>query len=240
MTHVLYRQSVFLTAGLVLAILWAFWPTYFSHPLHQPRLHVHAHALPLTLWCVLLFVQAWAIRTRKHEIHQRLGTATYVLVPVILVTTLGLLHNGLQGKTILDQQLKNFAFNLGTLAAFVVLYGLAIHYRRDRATHARYMLSTAFPLFTAFAPRLITASELLTHWSIQAFGTFAALGQAALIPADVMAGALSIWDWRTNRRRGPFPIVLGVLLTIHLSTMTLYRAPLWRSFVEWFVQLPLP
>jgi hypothetical protein len=165
---------------------------------------------------------------------------TDVLVAIILVTTLGLLHNGLEGKQLLDHHLKNFAFNLSTLMSFGVLYGLAVYHRNKPTIHARYMLSTVFPLFTAFVPRLIGTSETLTHFAIRTFGTFAALGQAALIPADIAAAGLSLWDWRTNRRLGPFPISLALLLTIHFATITLYRAPLWQSFVEWFVGLPLP
>ncbi|HEV8261944.1 MAG TPA: hypothetical protein VGQ19_14475 [Burkholderiales bacterium] len=159
---------------------------------------------------------------------------------LIIITTLAMMHHGMQGLQILDWQMKATAFNVTTLVAFVLLYWLAMLNRRDPSAHAGFMVCTAFPLFTAFVPRLIQGSRPLEHLAISLFGTFAAFGQAALLPADVSALAMSIWDWRFNRRLTIFPVALITLFTIHLSTITFYRISVWKSTVEWFVNVPSP
>jgi hypothetical protein len=50
--------------------------------------------------------------------------------------------------------------------------------------------------------------------------------------------ALSLWDWRTNKRR-VFPIALVVLMAYHASVLTFYQFDFWRAFGEWFLSLPL-
>jgi hypothetical protein len=240
LTHILSRQAVIFCASVCTLMFWAFWPRYFSRPLSQTNLHIHAHAVPMTLWCLLLFVQTYAIRTRKYWIHKQLTYASYVLVPVIVVTTIGLFHKGMQGSPpLMEHLVVNLAINLSTLAVFVVLYGLAMYYRRDVPTHARYMLCTALPLFTAFVPRLIIDSGMLVDLAMKAFG-HAQISQAALVPADFVAVGMSVWDWRANRRLNVFPVVFALLVTIHVATETLYRVSFWQSFVTWFAELPLP
>lgn len=239
MTQLLYRQSVLFCGSLCLLVLWAFWPRYFSRPPGTINLHIHAHAAPLTLWCGLLLVQSYAIRTRQYWIHKRLSYVSYALVPIIIVTTVDLFHNGMRGLEVMNHHVVNMAFNLSTLAVFGVLYGLAMYYRSDPPRHARYMLCTALPLFTAFVPRLIISSRVLVDLAVKAFGP-AAISQASLLPAEAIALGMSIWDWRSHRRLNVFPVAFGLLLAIHLATVTLYRVPVWQSFVVWFAALPLP
>ena len=235
MNQALYRQSVFFCGWICLSIAWAFWPRYFSRPFSQPNLYVHAHVLPLTLWCFLLFIQAYAIRTGQYWIHRRLAYASYALMPIIVLTTLGLLHRGVQGLQLMEHHWVYFAFHLSTLTAFTALYGLALYHRHDPPTHTRYMLCTALPLFTVFVPRLFEISRPMENLAMMAFGP-AAIGQAALIPANALAIAMSVWDWRASRRLNVFPVALGMLLTIHVATTTFYRVPVWRTFVGWFVE----
>ena len=56
---------------LALAV-WAFWPSYFARLFEQPNLWFHAHGVALTLWLVMLVVQAQLIRTQRRSWHRRL------------------------------------------------------------------------------------------------------------------------------------------------------------------------
>ena len=53
----------------------------------------------------------------------------------------------------------------------------------------------------------------------------------------VAAIALSVLDWRSRRRLNVFPVALALLLMIHVSVVTLYRIPLWKSAVDWFASV---
>ena len=147
-----------------------------------------------------------------------------------------LMHERMRNVVIADQHLKVFAFNLATLAAFLLFYGLAMYHRRDHRVHARYMLCTSLPFFTAFGPRLLEGSPSLVNLSVALFHSFVALSQAALIPADIAVATMSVVDWRA-RRRPVFPIALACLFAIHASP-ALHVIPAWRTATEAFVDFP--
>ena len=93
-------------------------------------------------------------------------------------------------------------------------------------------------MFTAFGARLIEQSDALVSISVRTFGGVAALNQAALVPADLLALCLAIVDWRNHRRLKIFPVVLLLLGAIHVSPAIFGQLPSWRLTVEWFVRLP--
>ena len=236
MTRLLADRSVLFGGSIVLLVWWAFWPSYFSRPFDQPDGLVHAHALSQTLWCLLLAAQAFAIRDERVSFHRKAGWVSPVLVATITVSTLMLMHQRMRDVVIADQQLKVFAFNLATLGAFLLLYGMAMYHHRDHRVHARYMLCTSLPFFTAFGPRLLEGYPPVVNLSVALFHGFVALSQAALIPADIAVATMSVLDWRA-RRRPVFPIALACLLAIHAAP-ALHKIPAWRTATEAFLDLP--
>jgi hypothetical protein len=111
-------------------------------------------------------------------------------------------------------------------------------YRREPAIHARFMIATLFPLFTPVTDRLIGRYLPAIVPLVPRIGGSPVVPTAGFLLADVMLIALSVWDWRTNKRR-VFPIALGVLVLYHASVMTFYQFDFWRSFAAWFLTLPL-
>ena len=235
---VLQWNSAWLFVAFGLAMLVAFWPTYFSRLSTQPTYHPHAHGLAMTLWCVLLVAQAWLIRSGKRRLHKRVGTLSYALVPLMVVTTIDFIHFRVQGVTELGGfGLYFLALIVNALVAFLVIYGLAMVYRREAAVHARYMVCTIFPLFTPVTDRLIGAHVPAIIPLVPRIDGAPILPVAGFILADVILVALSIWDWRANRRT-VFPIALGVVLLYHVSVLTFYRWSFWAAFGAWFVRMP--
>ena len=126
-----------------------------------------------------------------------------------------------------------------SLVAFAVLYGLAIHYRRDPRVHGRYMLCTVFPLFTPVTDRLIGAHAPRLLAFVPHVNGSPLVQVAGFVLADLILIGLSLWDWRANKRTNVFPIALAVLLAYHASVLTLPFAPPWGVFCAWFLGLPL-
>jgi hypothetical protein len=235
----LYRHAVWLFLAFGVATIVAFWPSYFSRLDAQPTYHPHAHGLAMTLWCAVLIAQAWLIRSGRRGLHRQLGALSYLLVPLIVVTTVNFLHFRLQGALRLDAVALYFmALVLNALVAFLAIYGLAIYHRRQPAVHGRYMLCTIFPLFTPVTDRLFGAHLPWVVPLVPRIDGVAVLPVAGFVIANVLLAGLAVWDWRTSRR-AVFPVALGVLLLFHLSVLTFHRLPVWRSFGEWFVSLPL-
>jgi hypothetical protein len=240
----LYRHSSkFFVLFLALMVL-AFWPSYFTRLFEQPSFWFHAHGIALTLWCVLLVVQAQLIRTRRRPLHRLLGKTSYVLAPAVAVVTTLFVHYrvapGLRGVSPLPPFVLHFlALTLISIVAFALFYGLAIWFRRDAQVHARWMICTVFPLFTPVTDRLIGAYFRPVVGLVPQIDGSPILPAAGFLLADLLLVALTLWDWRANRRL-VFPAALAALLVYHAGALTLHRAAPWNAFCVWFLSLPLP
>ena len=240
----LYRYSAFFFVLFLALAVWAFWPSYFARLFEQPNVWFHAHGIVLTLWLVMLVVQAQLIRTKRRALHRAFGKGSFVLAPAVVVITTVFIHQrlapGLAGLPEPPPIGRAFlALTLLSLVAFAIFYCLAIASRRDSPTHARWMVCTVFPLFTPVTDRLIGAHLApLAQYVPQIDGT-PILPVAGFAAADLIVLALAWWDWRTHGRRDVFLVALGVLLLYHVGTLTLHRVPLWNALCVWFLGLPL-
>ena len=152
----LYQKSYIYFIVFFLFMLWGFWFTYFTKILDQENYRMHLHGAALILWCLMLVIQPYLIRSKQVSIHKKIGKFSYLLVPFLLLSTIDLLKYRLHDKAALSNS-DNFsiALVLNALVAFLILYGLAIYHRGKGTIHARYMLCTAFPMFTPITDRII-------------------------------------------------------------------------------------
>lgn len=236
--------SKFFVVFLALMV-WAFWPSYFTRLFEQPSFWFHAHGIVLTLWCVLLVVQAQLIRTGRRGWHRLLGQSSYVLAPAVVVVTTLFVHYrvapGLGGVAVLPPVGLHFlALTLISIVAFALFYTLAIAFRHDAQVHARWMLCTVFPLVTPVTDRLIGAHFQPLIGLVPRIDGSPILPAAGFLLADLALLALTAWDFRATRRLRVFPVALAVLLAYHAAALTLHRLALWNAFCVWFLGLPLP
>jgi hypothetical protein len=240
----LYRHSSkFFVLFLVLMVV-AFWPSYFARLFEQPSFWFHAHGIVLTLWGVLLVVQAQLIRTKRRPLHRALGLSAYVIGPAVVVITGMFVHyrlaEQLAGVPRLPAMALHFmALTLLALVVFAVFFGLAIYHRRDSQLHARWMICTVFPLFTPITDRLIGGHFRSLIAYVPRIEGNPILPAAGFALADLIVLGLALWDWRANKRAVAFPAALGVLLVYHVGAFTLHGSALWNSICVWFLSLPL-
>jgi hypothetical protein len=240
------KSATLHTTGLALgtvffgAMLVAFWPSYFSRLGNQPSYHAHAHGIAMTAWCALLIAQPLLIRMRHLRAHRWLGRVSFVLVPAIFIVTLDFLHFRLAGAGQLgDAALYVTALIVNALAAFGLIYALAIYYRKNAALHARFMIATIFPLFTPVTDRLIAANWPGLAALVPNIGGAVVLPAIGFLLADAILIALLVWDWRANRRFDAFAGALAISAIYHVSVLTFHELPDWRSFALWFQSLPI-
>jgi len=236
----LFRNSIWLFALFAAAMVAAFWPSYFSRLAAQGTSHAHQHGIAMLLWCALLVTQAALIRAGRRAAHRRAGLLSYALVPLIVVTTTRFIHFRLNEAAAIAPNLLYFlALVIDTLVAFLVLYGLAIYYRRRPAVHARYMVCTIVPFLPPITDRLIG------FYQPALMALFPTIGPDPLLPlfgfalGDAMVAALAFWDWRANRRANVFPVALAILLGYQWLVVNSHRFAWWASVAEWFRALPL-
>jgi len=240
-TKMLFNNSVLYFISFLLFALWAFWPTYYSNPFHVIQTNIHVHGILMTCWCLMLIAQATLIRFKKYAIHKSLGKLSYGLVPLILVSGISVAHFNMTHNT--DLPRENYYSDFGhvhiALLAFAILYGLAIWFRKDSATHARYMVSTLFPAFTPVFSRLIHNNFDFIYPLLPTFNGIPIVQLVGFGLADILLLILCILDWRKRKKWNGFPIAFLVILGYHLSDLTLYHFAAWRAFVDWVMRLPL-
>ncbi len=186
----------------------------------------------------MLVIQPYLIRSKRVSIHKKIGKFSYLLVPFLLLSTIDLTKYRLHDKAALSNS-DNFsiALVLNALVAFLILYGLAIYHRGKGTIHARYMLCTAFPMFTPITDRIIGIHfpSLLSYLPTLDGRPVDPVYGFAL--ADIMLIALSIWDWRSHKRWNVFPVALLILIGYHFSVLNFYKYPLWVKFCAWFASI---
>jgi hypothetical protein len=231
----LFQKSYLYFIAFFLLVLTGFWFTYFSKLFEQENYRMHAHGIALILWCLMLIAQAFLIRIKKNALHRFIGKFSYLLVPVILFTTLDLLRYQLHKKTVLGTMDFFFvALVVNALVAFVIFFGLAIFYRRKSTLHARYMICTIFPMITPATDRIVHIyfPPLLPFLpSIEGNPIAPVVG---FFIGDLLMLGLSIWDWRSHRRWNIFPFALAVLLIYHYSVLNFYKFEFWQAFSRYF------
>lgn len=113
---------------------------------------VHFHVISVFCWFGLLVSQALLAKKGKFEWHHKIGSLSYVLVPIILigfvlVTNYGRLRHkapDLLGATFFDGSL------------FLLFYVLAMVHRKNVHSHASYMILSAIPFINPGLGRFIS------------------------------------------------------------------------------------
>ena len=212
---------------LLLAVsVLGFWTPYFSRLTAAQGL-AHVHALMMLAWIGMLVAQPMLIRARRLAWHRRVGKASYVVVPLMIISALVLAQ--LRMRTVPPQMrpVQQFILYLGVSASllFVVIWGLGIRYRRDTALHARFMVATALTLVDPSLARVMifwvpAVPPPLYQWI--SFGVVYAV-LVLLIALDPLP-----------RGRKAFMGVLGLFIAMHASIMLVPGTVAWQRFATWY------
>ena len=158
-------------------------------------------------WLLMLLVQPILILKGKTKLHRRIGTLSYVLAPMVLLS----IYLVIQARYDVYQELGRptkaviawLSINFRLMLFFAVLYFLAIYYRHRPALHMRFMCSTALLLI---APALVRV--FISYLELSNADSHAVDRNANIL----IAGVITIVDsWRT-KRISPFTLVLGFMV----------------------------
>ena len=226
----MYRASPFFFVALLLLAIPAFWPSYLFPKKYETDWHVHLHGISMLLWMLLLIAQASLIQFKSFAAHRALGKTSFVLVPVIVASTL-LLANYRMRSGLNDELVYFFYVQLALLVQFTVAYALAILERRTPAAHMRFMVCTALALVDP-----ILARVLAIH-----FGIEPPLLQAITYGfIDLVLVALIAHDKVQRHYANVYPAMLALFVVTQLPTFFVMGWREWHRFTAAFAKLPLP
>jgi hypothetical protein len=226
----MYRASAFYFFALLLLAVAGFWPSYFRPKQFEADWHVHLHGIAMFLWVAMLVTQAALMRAGARGTHRALGRASFVLVPVIVASTLLLAHYRMRSGIDKDM-LYFFGVQLGLLTAFLIAYGGAILNRRTPAVHMRFMVCTALALIDPILARL-----LYNHFGIEP--PLLQLITYGVIDAILLV--LIILDRIERHYAAVYQGMLVIFVATQVPTLLFTQTPWWRAFIQAFARLPLP
>lgn len=231
-TAAIYRYSFLFFIVIPLFAIWGFWQTYFVGSVRPISSYDHVHGIAMFGWCFMLIVQSTLIRQRKQSLHRAVGKISYLLVPLIILSTLVLANSLLNVRGLTFEGLYVLMLQMTILAQFVVFYSMAIRNRKRPDVHARYMICTALPLIDPIFARILIFNFLPGDYvSIAQYFTYGL--------TDLILIALIAWDWHSSNRRDVFLPMFFVVIALQLPTFLLVGSPAWSAFAEWYMQLPI-
>lgn len=233
-THKCDRNFFLAFAALAwIAVLFGFAPEVHGHLkglTPYPPLIVHFHVAAFAGWLVLFTAQIWLIRSRRPDIHRKLGLVAVALVPIMVVlgVATSLVSRRLHFEAGENQML---AFMIVPLTDMVLFPSLAIPgllLRRNPATHKRLMLLATIILLPAAFGRWI-GPWIIVHFGDGFFG-FAA--QSYLGP-DAMILAAMVYDRMTRGRVHPvYLFAVPWILAVQAITSAIYHWSGWMPLAQ--------
>ena len=146
-------SKIYLLFWLVLVLIFiGFYKTYFGlFPSFDgiKKIH-HFHALMFLCWVAFLIVQPILIRKKQITWHRMVGKASYVLVPLLLISVALVVQN----EQLRMKNLMNLTFVFSDMSFFLLMYGLAIYNIPRTPFHLRYMVMTILPFINPAVGRI--------------------------------------------------------------------------------------
>ncbi|MES2604812.1 MAG: hypothetical protein V4603_07735 [Pseudomonadota bacterium] len=170
--------------------------------------YLYLHGAAMTLWFVLLPMQAWLIRHGGYQLHRKIGWIAAVLVVVIPVTAaitqlsaparLTTLLGNASAEPLLRSMEMPFWGNWGSMLNFIICVSAALWFRNRASTHKRMMIFASIGLLPPAAARI-------ARWSMFSPGADLSMPTAlepvfATSVVIVLPLFLLLHDWRTRKK----------------------------------------
>ena len=224
----MYRNAVFYFIGLLFILVGGFWTSYFSKLGGDISFGQHFHGISMLLWTLMLIAQAWFIRSGKRPIHRTMGKLSFILAPAVIVSGTIVVIDNIAGQKIPYTQsgLGIFWFGVFLVIMFAVVYGLAIHHRKDLQLHQRYMASTALVFLVPGLGRLLgKIGNTFDIWVPN-------FHQTMWIPG-IIALLMIFDDYRKGKFRSPWIVVAAMWAVFLWGYTNLPKYAWWTDFANW-------
>lgn len=228
-----FDASGFYLIGVLILVFLGFWPSYFSRffngTLDYP-VFFHIHAFIAFLWIIILIIQPILIRSKKFEIHKRIGRFSYFLFPMIIISVVLLVHS--RTSSYKDNLAMEVFIPFKDLFTLSVAYGIAIFNRHKIEIHARGMIATG----------IVFIEPALARLSFHIFGDGSFHFEGYLFTVCFIYLVLIILIISERKRktgRWVFPLILILLIMVHSIRIFNIKIGFWEQFAEWFASLPL-
>lgn len=241
---IFYQNSGYWFLLLIPLVLVGFYPTYFAVLLKPTASIIHLHFALMSAWVAMLIVQPFLYKYKKLSIHRAIGKASYVIVPLLLITAYFMIRfsyyrfiDGLNQQIaagslqadhhrVLQEAATYEAIAFLYFTWLGLLYALAIINRRQSSFHARYMVAAALTMLGPTVDRIV-------YWAckVDKLGGVVPIECVSFLIADCV---LAFLLWKDYKNKRPTKALLTALL-IFLCGQILYflvrKTDTWQTIV---------
>lgn len=202
-TSINTKAIIFGMVLLFIVLQIGFHPTYIQYfPAFKQFtwLH-HVHGALMASWVILLLLQPILIHREKLAAHRFIGKLSYITAPLMIISMFLVLRLTYQKHilvTSVREEMATQASIIMQLVSFIILYTLAIVYRKHTFYHMRFMIGTALLMITPTLGRVF-------------YAYFAAEIMYEMYLSIAIAAFLLISDISKKQDWKPYAIVTGTL-----------------------------
>lgn len=234
----------------IVLVIGGFYTTYFNRIFEPTPAVIHIHFILMALWLMMLIAQPFLIKYKKLYWHRLIGRASYIVVPLLLLTAFLLIRNeyyrnlntlthqvssGLKhySQSEILKHVASAPIGLLYFIWFALFYLLAIRNRRKSAKHARYMLATALTLTGPTVDRIVGI-----HFKLETFAGISTFFISFLI-IDIALTLLLYLDFKNKRET---KTLWTCLVVYAVGQLLYYIVPTfdWWSVVMKYIMMPVP
>lgn len=222
-----------------------FYFTYFSQlGLSLPSV-MHMHFILMGLWMITVIAQALLIRSKKPQLHRKIGRLSYILVPLVVLSTWAMMRYsfaaqtealtgdislGIAGVT-LEQgriEIANFmSIAFVYLFWLVLFFGLAVGFRKNSSIHARFMIAAAL---TFIGPTL--DRTLIFGFDLYNLGPGLPIEVVGFLLINLILLFLLIKDIKGGKSPIPYSFALGIFMLFQFLHLTITHNSVWETIVR--------
>jgi hypothetical protein len=223
--------SVFMIL-VILGAHWGFYKYYISQfpDFVNKTSIIHIHGALWMSWLLLLVIQPLLIQTGKAQLHRRIGKVSYVHGPLLIMFLFLAGKESywrIMGNASEQEALKFIVLDSRGLFSFAIFWVLAMLYRKDPASHMRYMIATGI---LAIGPGI--GRGLVNSFSLDFDNVFKTLDLINL----AIVGSLLGNDLYQKKNPKPFLVVFTVFL-VGATLWIMRNGDAWQSFAKLYAKI---
>ena len=176
------------------------------------------------MWMVLLIIQPLLINTGRTQLHRAIGKISWVLGPLI-IGSMFMVGRGSYGRSIgilpNHEILGTMVLDIRGYISFAIFWALAMYFRKNSASHMRYMIATGL---LAIGPGV---GRGLISLGVE-FPTALTITDTVVL---AIVGFLLGFDIYKKKNYKPF-LVVFIILLIGALLWQVRDSAAWQSFAK--------